>query len=268
MGYSQRDPRWRNHALGFGPALGTIGQYGCFNTTLAMVATWAGWKINPAQIDEAMVAHGGIFQRDPTGTFDYLPDNALARLWPQRFAWVGSWPGLRSDLIGAALPTPDQYVMLYIHSAAVPMHFVPVVGGSAANWKIDDPWDDVVKFLNSSYGAGSISKTIIVRALKAAAKPRDPVVQPQAAAVAPPVPTVIVPPDPMMRYTFRTEPPDDLHPIDQVTTLAGARSQADSYASTHPESSIDVVQINPSPTGDDRASTEEVVYHVDAGAPC
>ena len=75
MGYSQRDPRWRNHPLGYGPLLGTIGDYGCFDTTLAMVATWAGWKTNPAQLDEAMVAHGGIFQKDPTGTFDYLPDD-------------------------------------------------------------------------------------------------------------------------------------------------------------------------------------------------
>jgi hypothetical protein len=149
VGYSQRDPLWRNHPLGYGPLLGTIGDYGCFDTTLAMVATWAGWKINPAQLDEAFVAHGKIFQRDPTGTFDYLPDDALARLWPHRFAWVGSWPGLRSDLITAALPTPDKYTMLFIHSAAVPMHFVPVVGGTRRNWKIDDPWDDVVKSLNT-----------------------------------------------------------------------------------------------------------------------
>ena len=185
MGYSHRDPRWRNHPLGYGPALGTIGEYGCFDTTLAMVATWGGWKVNPAQIDEAMVAHGGIFQRDPTGTFDYLPDNALARLWPKRFAWVGSWAGLRSDLIARALPTPDKYSMLFIHSAAVPMHFVPVVGGSPRNWKIDDPWDNVVKYLNNSYGAGSISKTIIVQALKPVAKPAAPAVARVPAVTAP-----------------------------------------------------------------------------------
>ena len=268
MGYSQRDPRWRNHPLGYGPALGTIGDYGCFDTTLAMVATWAGWAIDPAQIDEAMVAHGGIFQRDPTGTYDYLPDNALALLWPDRFAWVGSWAGLRSDLIAAALPTPDQYVMLYIHSAAVPMHFVPVVGGTPANWTIDDSWDDVVKYLNNSYGAGSISKTIIVRALKPAAKPPDPPAPPASqapVAVAPPTPAVIVPPEPMALYSFRPDPPDDLHPADQVTTLAAAKSLADTYASTNPQSSIDVVQVGAGAPGDDRGSTETVVYHLDAG---
>ncbi len=265
MGYSQRDPKWRNHPLGYGPALGTIGEFGCFDTTLAMVATWAGWPINPAQIDEAMVAHGGIFQRDPTGTFDYLPDNALALLWPDRFAWVGSWGGLRSDLIAAALPSPDQYVMLYIHSAAVPMHFVPVVGGSPANWTIDDSWDDVVKYLNNSYGSGSISKTIIVRALKPIPKPPDPAVLPPPVLVAPSAPVVFVPPEPMALYSFRPEPPDDLHPIDHVTILSDAKSQADTYASTHPQSSIDVIQVSAAESGDDPGSTESVVYHLDAG---
>ena len=30
--FGQRDPRWANHPLGWGPALGTLGQYGCFDT--------------------------------------------------------------------------------------------------------------------------------------------------------------------------------------------------------------------------------------------
>ena len=260
MGYSQRDPRWSNHSLGYGPRLGTIGAYGCFDTTLAMVATWAGWPTNPAQMDEALVAHGGIFLRDPTGTFDYLPDNAIALLWPDRFAWVGSWAGLRSDLIAAALPTPDRFVMLFIHSAAVPMHFVPVVGGSPANWTIDDSWDDVNKHLNESYGAGSISKTIIVRALKPAAKPVQTAPNPPPLDTAPAVP-VFVPPEPMALYSFRPDPPDDLHPADQVTTLADAKSQADTYQATHPGSSIDVVQVGP----DDAVPNEQVVYHLDVG---
>jgi hypothetical protein len=264
VGYSQRDKRWRNHPLGYGPALGTIGDYGCLDTTFAMVATWAGWKINPAQLDEAFVRHGGIFQRDPTGTFDYLPDNALARLWPRRFAWVGSWAGLRSDLIARALPTPDEYSMLYIHSAAVPMHFVPVVGGSPRNWKIDDPWDDVVKYLNGSYGAASISKTIIVRAMKPAAKPAVPVVARAPVVTAPPVPVVIAPPEPMALYSFRPEPADDLRPRDQVATLAEARSRADAYALSHPLSSIDVIEIRTAPSEEDRGSTTDVVYHLDA----
>jgi hypothetical protein len=264
MGYSQRDPRWRNHKLGYGPALGTIGEYGCFDTTLAMVATWAGWKINPAQMDEALVAHGGIFQRDPTGTFDYLPDNALARLWPKRFAWMGSWAGLRSDLIGPALRTPDKYAMLFIHSATVPMHFVPLVGGSSKNWKIDDPWDDVVKYLNNSYGAGSISKTIIVRALKPVVKPPAPAVSRGPVVTAPALPVLIVPLEPMALYAFRPDPWDNFHPIDQVTTLADATSQADAYALAHRQSSIDVIEMRSAPSGEDRGSTTEVVYHIDA----
>jgi hypothetical protein len=154
--------------------------------------------------------------------------------------------------------------MLFIHSAAVPMHFVPVVGGAPANWKINDPWDDVVKFLNNSYGAGSISKTIIVRALKPRAKPVASVVSPKPVLTAPSVPVVIIPPEPMAVYSFRAEPLDNMRPIDQVTTFADAKGLADAYARGHPQSSIDVLEVRSEPSGDDRGSTTEVVYHLDA----
>jgi hypothetical protein len=82
--------------------------------------------------------------------------------------------------------------------------------------------------------------------------------------IAPAVEMVIVPPEPMALYSFRPEPPDDLRPIDQVTTLAAAKSQADSYALAHPESSIDVLEVRSAQPGDEGGSFTEVVYHLGA----
>jgi len=66
-------------------------------------------------------------------------------------------------------------------------------------------------------------------------------------------------------FEFRTDPDDDLRPITQATTLADAESQASTYASEHPQSSIDVFMVLPAPTGDDRGATETLVYALKPG---
>jgi len=66
-------------------------------------------------------------------------------------------------------------------------------------------------------------------------------------------------------FDFRTDPVDVQRPITQATTLADAESQASTYASEHPESSIDVFMVLPAPTGDDREATEALVYTLKPG---
>ena len=83
--YSQRDPRWAGHALGWGPALGTIGGYGCYVTVLAMIAKACGYPHTPATLD-ALLTTRHLFMRDPTGTFDLLPDRAAGTLT----AWLNA----------------------------------------------------------------------------------------------------------------------------------------------------------------------------------
>ena len=201
--YSQNDLRWKNHVLGYGPALGTIGAFGCVNTVKAMIATFAGYPTNPAQMDEAFTAKK-IFTRDPTGTYDFLPDNALALLWPTRFKFVGSYAGLRSDLIKTALPTPDTYAELHISTKTVPTHRVWVIGGTSTNWTIADPWDGKVKSLSAYGGAVAVSKTILTKELpqpvpvKPAAPIVAPPIDPPPVVVAPPVDPVIIPVDPVV----------------------------------------------------------------------
>ena len=243
MGYAQQGPKapWRNHALGYGPGVSTIGMYGCDLTTNADEATWAGWPITPDKLDEAFQAHGGIFERDPTGTYDYLPDDALARLWPDRFRWLGSWGGLRSDLIDKYLPTPDVFCSLQIRASGVPMHFFPLVGGRAGQYITDDSWDDVDRSIHA-YSGLVVVKTIAVQALHGSPPPKpQPAPKP---ANAPPIPLPSppnpLPGEPQQVYSFVVAggAPPDLHPPDGAMTPSEAKTLANEWAAAQPAGEV------------------------------
>jgi hypothetical protein len=241
MGYAQQGPKapWRGHALGYGPGVSTIGLYGCDLTTNADFATWAGHAITPDKLDEAFVAHGGIFQRDPTGTFDYLPDDCLARLWPQWFKWLGSWSGLRTDLIDKYLPSPDVFTALEIRANGVPMHFFPLVGGRGGAYTTDDSWDDVTRSIHA-YAGLVVVKTIAVQALHpapAAAPPKPdpgpvnpPVVAPD------PLPARQDPGEPFAIYDFMVVAGDspDLHPMAGAMQPSVAKTLANEWVADKP----------------------------------
>lgn len=223
--FSQRDPRWMNHALGWGPALGTIGLYGCLDTVFAMIANDAGHASNPASIDELFTAKQ-IFVRESTGTYDLLPDNALVRAWPDRFALVADAAGFRADLIASAVPSPDTYAYAWISTAAVPTHFVLMYSKDARY--IADPWTGRVGTLAGYGGPGAVHKTVLVKALPAV--PAAPAPTP----LPPPTPIPLPTPIPEAFYSFNPTPPDDLHPPDGVMSFATARDLADAYAAGHP----------------------------------
>jgi len=210
--YSQRDPLWAGHTLGWNHP-GTIGAYGCVVTVKAMIATFAGYPITPPKLNDAFVLKK-IFTQDPTGTYDFLPDNALALLWPTRFAHVGSYAGLRNDLISAALPTPNLYAEAHIHSATVPTHRVWIIGGINGDWTILDPWDKRVKKLSAYGGPSAISKTIITKELPqpVTVKPAPvpvvaPPIDPAPIVVASPVPPEVIPTQPTVTPPETYSPP-------------------------------------------------------------
>src|SRR5258708_22105262 len=105
--YSQRDPRWSGHALGWGPALGTIGQYGCFLTDLAAIAQDSGHPETPASLDDLLTGLKA-FVRDPSGTFDLLTDNALEVAFPGRFSSV-AYGGFNPPPAPPAGPRKDTH---------------------------------------------------------------------------------------------------------------------------------------------------------------
>jgi hypothetical protein len=219
--YSQRDPAWANHALGWGPALGTIGAYGCFDTVLAMIAADSGHPLNPAQLDELLTAKR-IFVRDQTGTFDLLPDTALPAAFPGDYS-EGTFWGFRADLIAAAVPSLHTYAIGWISTATVPTHFVLFY--SPDGRLIADPWTGKVGTLAGYGGPAAIKKTILVTRVPPAPRPAPtPVPVPL-----PPEPIPVPSPVPLAFYSFHVTPPDDLHPADGVMPEADARQLAADY---------------------------------------
>src|SRR5258708_36416738 len=85
--FSQTDNAWRNKELGWGPPGSTIGLYGCYETVGAMIANDALGGINPATLDDRLVAMQ-VFLRDPDGSgeYDLGPDNFLDRAFPGRLS--------------------------------------------------------------------------------------------------------------------------------------------------------------------------------------
>jgi hypothetical protein len=235
--YGQRDPRWANHPLGWGPALGTLGQYGCFDTVLAMIANDSGHQVDPASLDDLFTA-AHIFVREPTGTYDLLPDDALPKVYPGDYTESSYW-GWRGDLVGTAVPSPNTYAILWISTASVPTHFV--LAYSADGKSIADPWTGRVGTLAGYGGSAAVHKTILVTHVPGGAPPATPA-QPAtstAPATIPAEPANTTPPaadsiplptpPPMAFYAFVTDPPDDTHPADEVTTLADAMQLANDY---------------------------------------
>jgi hypothetical protein len=191
--YSQRDPRWANHPLGWIKP-GTIGQYGCLDTVFAMIATDNGFADNPSVLDELFTSKK-IFVKDSTGTFDLLPDNALDLAFPGRFKTT-AYPGFQAGLIKAAVPSVDTYVVLFISTASVPTHFV--MAYNAAGTYIADPWTGKVRTLAGYDGPTAVHKTILVKKL--------PMITPKPAPVPVPAPIPLPPPLPPAPAPVPTPP--------------------------------------------------------------
>lgn len=234
--YSQRDPRWAGHPLGWGPALGTIGQYGCFDSVLAMIATDTGHVLNPAQLDEYFTA-AKIFVRDPTGTFDLLPDDALAEAFPGRYA-VSSFAGFRGDLIRAAVPSPDAYAVLWISTPSVPTHFV--LAAAVDGLSIIDPWTGSYGRLAGYGGPAAVHKTVLVKVL-AAVPPVAPV----------PVPTPTPPPQP-------PAPPPTTAPVNPPLVSPPPFKEVPPVASNPPVPPVDAPpEPEPAPVAEAGITTSE-----------
>jgi hypothetical protein len=239
--YGQRDPRWANHPLGWGPALGTIGQYGCFDTVLAMIANDSGHHVDPASMDDQFTA-AHIFVREPSGTYDLLTDDALPKAYPGEYEESTYW-GWRGDLVATAVPSANTYAILWISTAAVPTHFV--LAYSADGKLIADPWTGRIGTLAGYGGSNAVHKTVLVTHVPggapppAPAHPPSPTPAPPVSAAPPPSQPVPLPdPPPMAFYSFVPDPPDDTHPADEVTTMADAMQLANDYVADKPPGTV------------------------------
>jgi hypothetical protein len=191
---NQCNPQWAGHALGY-VSPGTICQYGCLLCVLCDIAydSFGDMHYTPDKLDGVFQA-AGIFEKDSTGTFDLLPNDALDRVWPGRFK-TETYSGFRADLVKAAIPTPDTYVYYWVHGyspywkVVVATHYVH--GWSADGAYIGDVEGGVVRALSAYGGPANVGQTVLVKRL-----PQTPAPIP-----APPAPT---PPPPAPTYTVAT----------------------------------------------------------------
>lgn len=225
--YSQRDPRWANKELGWGPPGATIGEYGCLETDFAIIAANAGYPHDPGQLDDALIADQ-VFIPCGGGDVDHdcLPDNALDVVSGGMFETTHVI-GFDHAAIAAAVPSPDTWAILWISTAQVPTHFV--IAASPDGSSIIDPWTGRFGSLAGYGGQAAVHKTILVKHL--------PVPPPAPPAPSPtPLPTPTPPPVPH----YLVEDSSDVVVVPPTGDLEAVKAQADVLAKASPGSSFTV----------------------------
>jgi hypothetical protein len=215
-------------------------------TTSASIAKLAGVDTDPLRLNQEFI-NNHIYFRDPTGTIDFLPDDALARLPSERFKHEGTYRGLNVARVDEALPTPDVYVELHLTTHTVPTHRVYVWSGHDGVYRIDDPWgglnstSSVVHALADYGGVAAVKKTILIRALRPALKPQFEAIAQPPEPPAPETPDPLIPDEPEQLYRFVVrggaeieEPP----PAEEVTQESMARTIARDWIADKPRGTV------------------------------
>lgn len=165
IAFNQQDARWKAHLLGWLHA-GTIGDFGCFNCVLAMIVVACGMNYNPATLDD-LFTKLKIFTKDPTGTFDFMPSNALDLAFKGMFNSV-RYAGFRGDLILAARKSKDTFAVVQVVGYSplwrmfIQTHFLLMAGAGPT---VYDPEGGVVRLLSAYGGPGTVQETIIIKRL-------------------------------------------------------------------------------------------------------
>ena len=140
--YSQRDPRWCNQFIGY--SKDTIGEVGCFISSVAMIWKKYGYEMSPS-------------------VYASRPDHfAGATAWmltpelPSGFS-LKSVGGYNKSFLDNALAEGKPVIaQLYMKSISAGMHFVVIKSGSNGSYKINDPWFGADINFSDHYSTSSI----------------------------------------------------------------------------------------------------------------
>lgn len=143
---SQNDPRWSGQLLGNGPLL--IGPYGCYLTSMTMVANHGGANIDVPTLNEVFKQNGRFVDGD------LLTDQSLNGLFGCEYVetlWYNNGP---ADLNVMKDTYEDEYIIeLFINGNPNFTHFVRWVSGhSKATLQIANPWDGRIEYFKDVYG--------------------------------------------------------------------------------------------------------------------
>jgi len=122
--YSQRDPRWCNQFIG--SSSDTLGEVGCYITSIAMTYKKLGSDISPS----AYAANSSNFW---SNTAYMLNPNPPSGYTYKQVSYSAST--LDNEL------KAGRYVIAQMKmNSGVGMHFIVIISGSNGNYKIHDPW--------------------------------------------------------------------------------------------------------------------------------
>lgn len=220
MRYKQRDIRWANKIMGDttppNPATGTIGQFGCYLTSLASGLSDLGYNFDPETLNQLIKdvhAWVGPYKNyiDSTNIEKYLPD-IFVKFWQ-----VVPWNDVPStkDLL-----KPNLVVVCQVNAAAiggVGTHFVLLTGiqdGVALIW---DPWSGVEEKITKRWGVYGDILNVRVFEVKiippvVVDPPQTPIPQPDPVTVPDPIPVPTPTPDPVI-------PEPEITPIEDLPTI-------------------------------------------------
>lgn len=139
--YLQRDPRWAAQLLG-GIAGATVGEFGCYLASLAMLASYYGHTLTPPQLNSALAAQRIYVSGD------LMPDDALHRLYPDlAVQQVYNWASVPADLGALKQVAADPALTAVIEldfdhdpSDGIASHFVVLAGCDSSRVLVFDPW--------------------------------------------------------------------------------------------------------------------------------
>jgi GH25 family lysozyme M1 (1,4-beta-N-acetylmuramidase) len=142
--YSQRDVRWKDHALG---TKSTIGAHGCLMTCCSMVCNHFGHATNPLALNRWLTDNDG-----------YLDGNlflwaAIERLYPDMhfdgFVYSPTAQQIKAVILAGVLPI--MFVDFNDTTPLIEMHWVLGIGVTGTDVIIADPWTGTMGKLSEMY---------------------------------------------------------------------------------------------------------------------
>lgn len=122
--YSQRDPRWCNQPIGY--SSDTIGEVGCFISSVSMVYKKLGSDITPS----AYAANPGNFWANTAYMSTPTPPSG----------YTYKQVSYSTSTIDSELQAGRYVIAQMRMSTIVGMHFIVIISGSNGSYKIHDPW--------------------------------------------------------------------------------------------------------------------------------